>query len=174
MLSVKRNIRIVMHEIYYSKRYQFFKRNVSMYLIWHADYASLSNNCVSTFVDLHYISLFLPFSSYIMHWIWPIDFHCHALPCVYISINDFTVSSVISLKTNCFEGMSERLMGTALHNGDVFIILQRGLWLSARKLRKIDQQYPWKHVSLSKGLIELFNFLAIYSAIRYCMIFNYS
>lgn len=39
---------------------------------------------------------------------------------VYISINDLTVSSVISLKTNCFEGMSERLMGTALHNGDVF------------------------------------------------------
>lgn len=120
MLSVKRNIRIVMHEIYYSKRYQFFKRNVSMYLIWHADYASLSNNCVSTFVDLHYISLFLPFSSYIMHWIWPIDLHCHALPFVYISINDLTVSSVISLKTNCFEGMSNGLMGTTLHNGDVF------------------------------------------------------
>lgn len=39
---------------------------------------------------------------------------------VYISINDLTVSSVISLKTNCFEGMSDGLMGTTLHKGDVF------------------------------------------------------
>lgn len=123
-----------------------------------------------------------------------IIFHCSpVIPCtkfdqsifiamhylVYISINDFTVSSVIPLKTNCFEGMSNRLMGATLHITQVdtffimfFIILQWCQRLSARKLRIIHQQYI--HMSLAEGSIELFNFLTIYSAIRYCMMFYYT
>lgn len=69
-----------------------------IYIIFHCFYHSAVISCIefdqSIFIAMHYR--------------------------LYVSINDLTVSSVISLKTNCFEGMSERLMGTTLHNGDVF------------------------------------------------------
>lgn len=99
---------------------------------------------------------------------------------VYISINDFTVSSVIPLKTNCFEGMSNRLMGAHYTSGDIFhYVFHYIAMMPAIICQEVTDNTSTiyirkKHMSLAEGSIELFNFLTIYSAIRYCMMFYYT